>query len=413
MFIFPEHDLEDGDLIKLGQTVLQVSIYIPNYCVDCSMEIPENQRDKSFVRENVFLCESCRKKDEKIKRTGPIQARKKVCVLCGRDATGEMGQRHGDFACSACRQDPLKIIKLLMMKADKGDKNLPAIKGYSIVRELGHGGMGAVYLARHTVSGHEVALKIMLPQVAVDKRAQEAFLREARITKVLKHPNVVQLFDSGCSDGTFFFTLEYCDGGSIDKLLEKHGGKLGIELAVKIALQALGGLHYAHNVTVTSKTQEGKFVQQKGLVHRDMKPANLFLSNTGSKPVVKIADLGLAKAFKSAGLSGLTATGSAAGSPWYMSKQQVINFKYAKPEVDVWGLAATLYHMLTGYFPRDFPKDRDPWLVVLQDPPVPIRQRNPSIPARLAEVIDSALIDTPAITFTSAADLKRELEKAL
>jgi eukaryotic-like serine/threonine-protein kinase len=102
-----------------------------------------------------------------------------------------------------------------------------------------------------------------------------------------------------------------------------------------------------------------------------------------------------------------------AGSPVTMPRQQVINFKYAKPDVDVWAMAATLYYALTGYYPRPFSRKRDPFMVVLESTPVPIRERNASIPKRLADVIDQALIDTPAITFQSAARLKQALEGAL
>jgi serine/threonine-protein kinase len=95
-----------------------------------------------------------------------------------------------------------------------------------------------------------------------------------------------------------------------------------------------------------------------------------------------------------------------------MPRQQVINFKYSRPEVDVWALAASLYFMLTGQFVRDFLAGKDPWQLVLQNAPVPIRQRAPSIPAKLAEVIDLALIDKPQIHFKTAAELRQALEGA-
>jgi serine/threonine-protein kinase len=129
--------------------------------------------------------------------------------------------------------------------------------------------------------------------------------------------------------------------------------------------------------------------------------------------VAKVADFGLAKSFEAAGLSGLTATGSAAGSPWFMPRQQVINFLYAKPDVDVWAVAASLYNMLTGRFPRNFPPGKDPWRVVLESASVPIQNHLPSIPAKLARVIDHALIDQPEIPIKTAAELKRQLKEAL
>ena len=292
-----------------------------------------------------------REKARQANRKPPSGPKPRACAICGRDVSREAGNRQGDFICASCKNDPFKIIQYLLMKAGKGKSNLPQFQDYAIERELGRGGMGAVFLARHKLSGEQVALKVMLPQVAVNKRAEETFLREARVTKVLKHPNVVQLHDSGCSDGTFFFTLDFCDGGSVDNLIVERGGRLPVDEAIGIIFQALDGLDYAHNVQVTTKKKDGGFKQKKGLVHRDLKPANIFLSGSGSARQAKVADLGLAKAFRTAGLSGLTATGTAAGSPWFMPRQQVVNFKYARPEVDVWAMAACLYNMLTGFFP--------------------------------------------------------------
>ena len=193
----------------------------------------------------------------------------------------------------------------------------------------------------------------MLPRVAFLKRARDAFLREAENTEALDHPNVVRFWDSGCAEGTFFFTLEYCDGGSLDQRIKECGGRLPVDEATTITLQALDGLEYAHRAEIPYvKLAGGSVGRGYGLVHRDLKPHNIFLSGTGSSRIVKIGDFGLAKAFDLAGLSGQTATGSAAGTPYFMPRQQVVNFKYAKPEVDVWAMAATLYFMLTGSVPR-------------------------------------------------------------
>ena len=389
--------LGHGDEIGLGQTVFKILIHRPTVCDGCGAEIdniPGSER----------LCKVCRRKKS------PHQA---VCTICGRDVKARIGERRGDFVCEECRQDPINLVNRILGEVGRGGEDLPMIRGYTIVRPLGRGGMGAVYLARNQLTGQEVALKVMLPQVAVDEKAKDLFLREARMTKALKHPNVVQLLDSDCSSGTFFFTLEFCNGGSVDQFMRREGRVLPVAKALDITLQALDGLDYAHNAPVTAKTEQGKFIRKKGIVHRDLKPANIFLSGTGDKLLAKIADLGLSKSFRAAGLTGMTATGSAAGSPWYMPRQQVIKYKYSKPEVDVWAMAASLYNMLTGAYPRQFPKGRDPWLAVLQDPVLPIRSRNSKIPRPLAEVIDEALVDQPEIRFKSAAKFKRALEKVL
>ncbi len=148
----------------------------------------------------------------------------------------------------------------------------------------------------------------------------------------------------------------------------------------------------------------------KGVVHRDLKPHNLFLAKSSSGRVAKVADFGLAKGFDSAGLSGQTRTGACAGTLAFMPRQQIVNFKYAKPEVDVWAMAASLYFMITGAVPRDFPDGEDPCDVILRTSAVPIRKRNAKIQAKLAKVIDDALIDKPAINVKTAAELRRSLE---
>jgi serine/threonine-protein kinase len=412
---FPETDLKDGDEIELGKTVFRVSVLVPAVCAECSAEIPQDQKARAERSPGVYQCDPCRKKAEAAHRPEPPKKRPKVCAKCGRDVSAEMGEnRQGEFICVKCKADPMQLLKLLLEMAKSGDKNLLAIRDYSILKELGRGGMGAVYLARHDQSGEQVALKVMLPQVAVEDRSREMFLRETENTKALKHRHVVELRDSGCSNGTFFFTLEFCDGGSVDKLMEKSGGSLTVAEAGPIILQALEGLEYAHNAELPSvKLADGSIGRGRGLIHRDLKPQNIFLSGSGSSRIAKVADFGLAKAFDTAGLSGQTRTGTAAGTPYFMPRQQVINFKFAKPEVDVWAIAASLYFMLTGAVPRDFQRGKDPWQAVLQTDPVPIRKRRASIPQKLAEVIDQALVDKPKIHFKTAAELKGALERVL
>jgi serine/threonine protein kinase len=168
-------------------------------------------------------------------------------------------------------------------------------------------------------------------------------------------------------------------------------------------------LEYTHNAEIPHvKLGSGGFGKGRGLVHRDLKPSNIFLGNVDGKITVKIGDYGLAKAFDLAGLSGQTLTGFKAGTPVLMCRQQLLNYKHVQPEVDVWAAAACLYYMLTGTFSRNF-TGRDLFDAVLQNDPVPIRQRDASIPRRLAEVIDLALVEKPEIYFKSATHLKQAL----
>jgi serine/threonine protein kinase len=211
----------------------------------------------------------------------------------------------------------------------------------------------------------------------------------------------------------FFFTLNYCSAGNLAYFVVANGGRLPIELALDLTLQILDGLHYAHHVEVEQLNAIGQPVKLTGLVHRDIKPHNILLTQKGDQLIAKIADFGLAKSFDLAGLSGLTMVGDVAGTPLFMPRQQILAFQSARPNVDVWATAATLYFMLTGEPPRDFRGNVDPWRVILDSHPVPIRDRNPKIPTQLAAVIDRAVQDTPTIGFSSAAELKQALLKAV
>lgn len=352
---FPEHDLVDGDEIRLGETVFRVEI-----------RLPTGQRTLTLAR----------------------------CVECDREVEGELGGRTGEYVCAACQDEPGVMAERLVELADGGHCELAPITGYTLLRELGRGGMGAVYLARHERTGREVALKVMLPKTAASPAARKRFFREVELTRALRHPNVAALYDAGFASGVFYFTTEYCAAGSLDRLVARGGGRLEVTEAVRLACQALEGLAYAHAQSV---------------VHRDLTPQNILLGETDGSTVAKIGDFGLAKAFDQAGLSGLTRTGVTAGKPWYLPRRQVIDFKNVTPAVDVWALAACLYHSLTGAYPRDFPRDKDPWQVILQVAPVPIRRREPGLPPALAEVIDEALRENPESAFHTADELRRAL----
>jgi hypothetical protein len=352
---FPEHDLSDGDEIRLGDTVFRVEI-----------RLPAGQRTLSLAR----------------------------CAKCGEEVGSELGGRSGEYVCVACQADPGAMAQRLVDLARGGRRELAPVAGYTLLHELGRGGMGAVYLARHEHSGGEVALKVMLPRVAASTAARARFFREVELTRALRHPNIAALYDAGFADGTFYFTTEYCASGSLDRLLARRGGRLDAAEAVRLACQVLEGLAHAHD---------------QGVVHRDLTPHNILLGETDGSMVAKVGDFGLAKAFDQAGLSGLTRTGAIAGKPWYVPRQQVINFRNVTPAVDVWALAACLYNALTGAHPRDLPRGKDPWQVILQAAPVPIHKREPAVGTALASVIDKALREEPEIGYQSAGDLRRAL----
>jgi eukaryotic-like serine/threonine-protein kinase len=276
--------------------------------------------------------------------------------------------------------------------------DLSIIQGYQVLKTLGSGKCGAVYLALHEASGELVALKVMSSRAAVQERSVQRFIREMSNTKALHHPNVVKLLDYGEVDGIFFFTMECCHEGNVADFISHQGGKLPLKIAISITLQILLGLDYTHNAVLPAvRLSDGSIGEGQGLVHRDLKPANIFLSREGKKTIAKLGDYGLSKAFELAGLSGQTVTGQAGamGTPSFMCRQQLLNTKYVQPAVDVWAAAACLYMMLTGEAPRRFGGGESPLRVILQETAVPILERDPTLPPALAAVIDRALWEDP------------------
>lgn len=359
---YPEVDLKDGDTIQAGDTVFSVKIE----------------------------CEEA---------AGPV-----VCAQCGKDVAGEIGGRQvGSYICQACRQsmemDPAQILRdMLAKEAGKPaqKEGLPVIAGYRIKRRIGIGGYGAVYLAVSEADARQVAIKIMLARVAVDEQARTKFSREIELLTGLRHENVVAVHGSGSAGSAFYFVMEHCPGGSVADYMEAQGGKLTPAVALPIMRQALQGLAFVH---------------QKSVVHRDLKPHNILLAGTPAAPIAKIADLGLAKNFERAGLSGHTMTGAYAGTPIYMPKEQLTGYKYVKPVSDMWSLGATFYNMLTGATPRDFPQGCDPLDVILKGEIIPIRRRDPSIPSGLAEVLDRSIQANPKDRYADAGEMLEAMQK--
>lgn len=272
------------------------------------------------------------------------------------------------------------------------EKAIFTLADYSVQRELGRGGCGAVYLATPKSGGDPVAVKLMLSRAQADARSIDHFKREMKVIAGLKHPNIVRFLDSGSDQGTFFFVMEYCDGGSLADVAKARGGTIPADVLMPWALQALEGLAAAH---------------KENFVHRDIKPHNILLHRNRAK----ISDFGLAKNFQKAGLSGMSMTGNYAGTPVFMPPEQITNFKYVKPVSDVWSFAASLYQLLTGKFPYRFDPKRDPIDIILNENPVPISDRMPGLEKNLAAVIDKALVRNPKDRFPDAGKLLAAIPK--
>ena len=380
------------------------------------------EREKKAAEEAAKREEAKRKEAERLQALLEAEKKKqKKCAQCGKMFIPKSSDQ---TLCPDCvnKRDEAEIILKALLEAMIGGAAQSAepspVEGYEKVQRLGRGGMGEVWKVREKKTGKYFALKTMLPQMAVNEQAKTLFLREAKVSEQLDHKNVVRTYKSGCANGVFYILMDLCEGGSVDSLMAKHGGKLCLEQATLITLQVLDGLEYVHNVKVDVDIKKGLFnstkeVEAHGLVHRDFKPGNIFLADNTDYPVAKVADFGMAKAFETAGMSKVTKDGSAMGTPQFMPRQQAVNFRYSEPDVDVWAAAASYYNMLTGQFPRDFTPGKNPCMVLMTGGIVPIRQRDQSIPPKLAAVIDRALQEVPEIGYKSAATFRRDIIAAL
>jgi formylglycine-generating enzyme required for sulfatase activity len=264
-----------------------------------------------------------------------------------------------------------------------------AVSGYEILGELGRGGMGVVYKARHVGLNRLVALKMVLAGGHAGPDELARFRGEAEAVARLKHPNVVQVYDVGESGGLPYFSLEYVEGGSLDRKLA--GTPLPPNEAAALVETLARALAAAHAA---------------GLVHRDLKPANILLTPDGTP---KVTDFGLAKKLDSAGP---TATGAVMGTPSYMAPEQAGGkSKEIGPATDVYALGAILYECLTGRPPFKAATPLDTILQVVSDEPVPPRQLNARVPVDLETVCLKCLQKEPGRRYAGAEALADDLRR--
>jgi serine/threonine-protein kinase len=265
------------------------------------------------------------------------------------------------------------------------------LAGYRLIRELGRGSMGVVYLAEHVANKTRFALKTIVPAAASSRLKLERFLREAEILRRLNHPNIVACRETGVAEGRIYFVMDYVPGPTAAEILQRNG-PLPVRTGVRLLCQLLGALEYAHG---------------EGFVHRDIKPGNILLPRIGGVRAVKLTDFGLARAYRASQLSGLTVHGSIGGTIPFMPPEQILSFRRVLPPTDQYSAAATLYTLLTDKYIYDFPDDTVAALsLILEEQPVSIQERRPEIPAPLADIIHRALARKPEDRFVSVHDMR-------
>lgn len=270
----------------------------------------------------------------------------------------------------------------------------PRLGEYVIERRLGSGGMGSVYLGRHTKLGREVAIKILAQHRWHDPRFAERFEAEIKAIGRLAHPNIVSAYDAREVDGMAVLITEYVDGYDLGALL-KRTGPMSIADACEIVRQTAMALDYTHS---------------QGFVHRDVKPSNIMLSRLGH---VKLLDLGLARLqFQNDQQPGLTGTGQALGTADYIAPEQVIDGRSVDTRADIYSLGCTLFKLLTGFAPFETKQHSTAFAKMtahVSTPAPNIGSILPSLPAKLQQLIGSMMAKSPEKRPQRLVDVMDEL----
>ena len=361
--------LKSFDQIAAGQSVFRVRVEASNTVSATSGAEPRTSRRTGTLNNH----------------PAPI-----LCCGCGMPAPPEIDVVRGsspslgepvEWLCQLCRSEV---------------STLPQpVPHYTTLRELGRGGMGVVYQARHNQTGRLVALKLIIPESAAARSAVERFLREMSVISQLKHPNIVEWLEQGMTRGQFWFAMEYVAGPNLEALVQKDPGRYPIAQACRMACQVLKGLEQAHGL---------------GFVHRDIKPENILIGKHREGLVAKISDFGLAKSFRGLGLLGLTFSGEMRGTVPFMPPEQILDFKAVLPSGDLYATAATLYYLLTAQFLFDgMSEGGDLIRNLLEESPVPIQERRPDIPDALAAVLEKCLARDPNARYPTATAMRQAL----
>lgn len=323
---------------------------------------PSDSRDATYVPGN----------PDSVPRTGPTEVPLNETVIDPQAPSSSSPQQ-----------------RAMSPSSPKGKKAITQLGDFKLVRKLGQGGMGTVYLARQVSLDRPVALKTLNRELAKNKSSVQRFLREARSMAKLQHPNIVQVYAADSQDGFHYAALEFIDGKSMQDWIDELK-RLSVADALHVALICADALKHAHD---------------KGMVHRDVKPDNILVTTTG---IVKVSDFGLAKAIDED--VSVTKSGAGLGTPLYMAPEQARNAKYVDKRSDIYALGSTLYYFLTG----EHAFHGESTLEIIQAKEKgqfkSARRLNPEVPERLDLMLDKMLAKDRQHRYADCGEVIRDLQ---
>ena len=355
--------LKHGDRIQGGETVLEVGVAADQSDFTSGAPRSDGKTEPSLITV--------------------------LCLNCSVPSSAEASRPDAklSFVCDDCR--------------DKLRKNPQPIPNYQMMRVLGQGGMGSVMLARSERDGQAVAIKTLLPEVAVSDQSLKRFMREIEVSSSLKHQHIVSYIEHGTHNGIVYLVTEYVSGMDASKLAKHRGGKLSYREVVKIIEQTLSALDFAHG---------------KGFVHRDIKEQNILVDGNFPNYIAKLTDFGLSKSYKQTGMSGVTMVGDVAGTIAYMPPEQVRDFKEVRPPSDIYAVGMTAYSLLTGAHALDISPNAgisETVKAIFEKPIIPIANRVPEVPLRVAAVFETALAKQVDLRWATAGEMREALLRAI
>ncbi len=266
------------------------------------------------------------------------------------------------------------------------------IGGYKIMDELGKGSMGVVFKAKQLSLDRTVALKVLPTELTRHKEYVNRFLKEAKSVGKLQHPNIIQVYDIGETDGIYFYSMEFIEGESIASLLDKSKKPLDLDFCLRVMMQIAKALSHAHKFEI---------------IHRDVRPESILINEEG---IAKLADLGLVKDLGDARNS-LPGLDSSSGTPAYLAPEQIANVKNASPLSDIYSLGATFYRMVAGKPPFTGANVLQIMKSILDDTPAPPKELNSQIPEEVQSVILKMMARNPGERYQTAEEVETILAR--